>query len=110
MERIESILATNLPPGFRYDWSGESRDLRETGAEIWWFIGMALLIVYMVLASQFESLVHPITVILAVPLAALGAFGLLWLLNQGALAGLWAPISGMNNNLFSSASATRSCR
>lgn len=101
MGKIEALVKEDLPPGFRLDWAGESRDLRETSSELWWFIAMALLIVYMVLASQFESLVHPITVILAVPLAALGAFGLLWILNAGGQAGLWKPLPGMNSNLFS---------
>ncbi|MBT6236729.1 MAG: efflux RND transporter permease subunit, partial [Verrucomicrobia bacterium] len=84
-----------------YDWSGESRDLQDAGKEIYWILILALIIVYMVLASQFESLVHPLTVMLTVPLAAVGALGLLWLL--GALGKLgWIPsIPAMNINLFS---------
>jgi multidrug efflux pump len=79
VDRIEEILAKELPPGFRYEWAGEANDLKETGGEIYFVLILAVLIVYMVLASQFESLVHPFTVILALPLAAVGAFGFLWL-------------------------------
>jgi multidrug efflux pump subunit AcrB len=90
-----------LPAGFLYDWSGESRYLRDTGKEVWLVLVLALIIVYMVLAAQFESLVHPLTVILAVPLAAVGAFGLLWLLNFGGKIGVLPVIPAMNLNLFS---------
>jgi multidrug efflux pump subunit AcrB len=99
--RVEDLLRTDLPGGFLYTWSGESRDLRDTGHEVWLVLILALVIVYMVLAAQFESLVHPLTVILAVPLAAVGAFGLLWLLNFGGKIGVLPVIPAMNLNLFS---------
>jgi multidrug efflux pump len=101
VDRVEDMLRADLPPGFLYDWSGESRDLREAGQEIWFVLILALIIVYMVLAAQFESLIHPLTVILAVPLAAVGAFGLLWLLAYLGKAGLIPPVPAMNINLFS---------
>jgi hydrophobe/amphiphile efflux-1 (HAE1) family protein len=81
VEKIESILTRELPPGFRYEWAGEAKELVETGGEVWFVFALAIIIVYMVLASQFESLIHPFTVMLALPLAAVGAFGLLWLCN-----------------------------
>ena len=96
IDRTEEMLQGDLPPGFLHDWSGESKDFKDAGREVWWVLILALVIVYMVLASQFESLVHPFTVILAVPLAAVGAFGLLWLVH------LIAPmVPAMNMNLFS---------
>lgn len=101
VERTEAMLETELPPGSLYTWAGESRDFKEAQSEIWWVLGLALVIVYMVLASQFESLIHPFTVMLAVPLAAVGAFGLLWLLDFGGRTGLYPPIPAMNINLFS---------
>jgi hydrophobe/amphiphile efflux-1 (HAE1) family protein len=101
MTRVEEMLKTELPAGFRYDWTGESRDLRETAGETWGFLVLALIIVYMVLAAQFESLIHPITVMAAVPLAGLGAFGLLWLLHIGGAMNIIPDLPSMNRNLFS---------
>jgi len=101
LERVEQILKEDLPPGFLYTFAGESRDLRESGDEVLFVLVLALLIVYMVLAAQFESIVHPFTVILAVPLAALGAFGLLWLLAFLGKSGIMPPLPAMNINLFS---------
>jgi multidrug efflux pump subunit AcrB len=101
IERVEAMLATELPPGTLHKWSGESRDLREAQDQFWWILGLAIVIVYMVLASQFESLIHPFTVMLALPLAGVGAFGLLWLLGFGGMTGWLPPIPAMNFNLFS---------
>ncbi len=98
---VETMLAKELPSGFLYAWGGDAKSLQESSGEIWWVIGLALIIVYMTLAAQFESFVHPITVRLAVPLAGIGAFGLLWLLDFGGKIGLYHPIPAMNINLFS---------
>ena len=96
----EQILKTNLPPGFRYQWAGEAKDLRESGGDIVFVLLLALAIIYMVLAAQFESLIHPLTVMGAVPLAGLGAFGLLWLLHYLPPHLGLRPIPSMNINLF----------
>ena len=78
VDRTEAILAEMLPAGYTYDWLGEARNLRESSSSIYFFLILAIIVVYMVLAAQFESLVHPFTVMLALPLAFLGAFGLLY--------------------------------
>jgi len=96
INRAEEMLKGDLPAGFLHDWSGESKDFKDAGREVWFVLILALIIVYMVLASQFESLIHPFTVILAVPLAAVGAFGLLWLIHV-----LMPAVPAMNMNLFS---------
>ena len=101
VRKVEAMLATELPPGFLYAWGGDARNLRDASNEIWWVLGLAAVIVYMTLAAQFESLIHPLTVMLALPLAAIGAFGLLWMLDAGGKVGLYAPIPAMNINLFS---------
>lgn len=98
---VEAMLATELPPGFLYAWGGDAKSLRETSTEVWWVLGLAIIIIYMTLAAQFESFIHPFTVMLALPLAAIGAFGLLWLLDYGGKIGLYPPIPAMNINLFS---------
>ena len=59
--------------------AGESRELAESGAALYFAFGLALLVVFMVLASQFESMIHPLTVLVAVPLAITGALVTLYL-------------------------------
>ncbi len=101
VKQVEAMLAKELPSGFLYAWGGDAKSLNETSNEVWWVLVLAMVIIYMTLAAQFESLVHPITVMVALPLAAIGAFGLLWLLDFGGKAGLYPPIPAMNINLFS---------
>jgi multidrug efflux pump subunit AcrB len=101
IERVQGILATELPPGFLTAWAGESRDFLDTQYQFWWILGLAIVIVYMVLASQFESLIHPFTVMLALPLAGVGAFGLIWLIEFGGQTGVIPRVPAMNFNLFS---------
>lgn len=81
VERAEAILASMPQSGFTYQWKGEARDLRESSGDVYFFMILAIIVVYMVLGAQFESFVHPFTVMLALPLAMLGAFGLLYLLS-----------------------------
>lgn len=72
LDSLDAIATTTLPPGSSQALAGESRELRESGAALYVAFGLALLVVYMVLAAQFGSLVHPFTVLLAVPLAVTG--------------------------------------
>ena len=101
VSRVKGNARSTNASGFLYDWSGESRDLQDAGQEIGWVLVLALVFVYMVLASRFESLLHPLTVMLTVPLAAVGALGLLWLIGALGRVG-WMPlVPAMNVNLFS---------
>jgi len=101
VKEVEAMLSRELPAGFLYAWGGDAKSLSDASTEFWWLLGLAAVIVYMTLAAQFESLVHPLTVMLALPLAAIGAFGLLWVLDLGGKIGLYPPIPAMNFNLFS---------
>jgi multidrug efflux pump subunit AcrB len=79
-----------LPRGSSTALAGESRELEESGSSLYFAFVLALVVVFMVLASQFESLVHPFTVLLAVPLAVTGA--LFTLLLAGSTINVYSQI------------------
>lgn len=64
---------TPAPAGVRAEIGGENEEMRRSFRELAFAFGMALLLVYMILAAQFESFVHPFTILLSVPLALVGA-------------------------------------
>ena len=77
-----------LPSGWTTQLGGLSREFVESGQAIYFTFGIALLIIFLVLSAQFESFLHPLTVLLSVPLACAGALGALFL-------------SGLTLNVFS---------
>jgi len=92
-EALDSLYAAGdevLPAGSSIALAGESRELVESGNALYYAFLLALVVVFMVLAAQFESLIHPFTVILAVPLAVTGA--LLDLLVTGSTLNLFSQI------------------
>lgn len=75
---LKAEAAKNPTPGITYSWDGQARDYLEASGGVSLAFGMALLLVFLVLAAQFESWIHPAVIMLTVPLAALGGlFGLL---------------------------------
>ncbi len=82
------VAAEILPQEYTTALTGASETFQQTFSSLIFALFLALIITYMLLASQFESFVHPFTIMLAVPLAAIGALGLLW-------------VTGMSLNLFS---------
>jgi hydrophobic/amphiphilic exporter-1 (mainly G- bacteria), HAE1 family len=72
MTLMEEIANKTLPPGAGYEWTAMSYQEKVVGGQIYWAFGLALLLVYLVLAGQYESWYAPISVILAVPLSLLG--------------------------------------
>jgi multidrug efflux pump len=82
LDSLSALAAEVLPGGSTTALTGESRELEESGSALYFAFGLALLVVFMVLASQFESLIHPFTVLLAVPLAVAGALFTLSLANS----------------------------
>ncbi|HEX8057752.1 MAG TPA: efflux RND transporter permease subunit [Novosphingobium sp.] len=80
--------ARNSPEVLSVGYRGDSLSFKQTGGSIWVVFAITVLIIYLLLAAQFESFVHPAVIVSAVPLAV-----------AGGIIGLWA--AGMTINLFS---------
>jgi HAE1 family hydrophobic/amphiphilic exporter-1 len=78
---LEGWLRANLPPGYTFEATGQAKEFARSFQGLGFALIFALVGVYMVLASLFESYRHPFTVLVMVPLAVMGAFGLLILTN-----------------------------
>ncbi|MFM8799276.1 MAG: efflux RND transporter permease subunit [Tagaea sp.] len=78
LAELERFAAEELPPEARISYQGQSREFKESAASLYVTFGLALLIVFLVLAAQFESWIHPFIIMLAVPLAVTGGLGALW--------------------------------
>jgi multidrug efflux pump subunit AcrB len=82
IDSLRAAAAEVLPPGSSNSLAGESRELEDSGTALYFAFVLALIVVYMVLAAQFESLIHPFTVLMAVPLAVSGALVTLFVMNS----------------------------
>jgi len=87
LDEIEAIARDEMPVGFALVPAGNTRDFRESSTELYATFAVSLLFIYLVLAAQFESFADPITILLSVPLALLGALVALF-------------VSGHNINIF----------
>ena len=84
IDDIEATLAdVPVTRNVRLEVGGENEEMRRSFRDLAFAFGLALILVYMILAAQFESFVHPFTILMAVPLALVGAVGALWLTGQG---------------------------
>lgn len=88
LDFLNNLAKTELPAHANVDYKGLSQMLKESGSSMVFIFGLALLITYLVLAAQFENFIHPLVILLTVPLALVGA-----------LTGLY--FSGMSINIFS---------
>jgi HAE1 family hydrophobic/amphiphilic exporter-1/multidrug efflux pump len=82
IDAMESIKATVLDDTFTTDLGGESRDFVESSSNTAFAFGLALLLIFLILAAQFESFIDPFIIILTVPMAIAGALFSLWLFDQ----------------------------
>jgi len=79
---LDRIADTSLPPTIKRDLTGQSREFRESSSALYFLFGFAVVFIYLVLAAQFESFVHPLTILLSVPLAVAGALAALFAFGQ----------------------------
>jgi multidrug efflux pump len=82
LAKMEEIARETLDESFKTDLAGEARDLRDTSSGTAFAFVFALLLIYFVLAAQFESFRDPLAILLTVPLALVGAVGALWFWGQ----------------------------
>ena len=75
LQVMEAIARETLPAGFDFAWAGQSLEETEAGSRAAFIFALSILLVYLVLAAQYESWVLPFIILLGVPLAVLGALG-----------------------------------
>ncbi|MDP6040885.1 MAG: efflux RND transporter permease subunit [Candidatus Latescibacteria bacterium] len=73
LDDLDRIAATELPGGVNRELSGQSREYQTSTNTLYFMFGLAVVFIYLVLSAQFESFVHPMTILLSVPLAVFGA-------------------------------------
>jgi HAE1 family hydrophobic/amphiphilic exporter-1 len=93
-DRVEALRGAvaemGLPTGYSTRVSGRARELEETFSEFLWAFLLSVILMYIILASQFESLVHPFTILLSLPLSV--PFALLSLLVAGQTLNLYSAL------------------
>jgi multidrug efflux pump len=82
LDALDEIVHDDLPPTIRTDLNGQSREFRESSSKLQFLFIFAVLFIFLVLSAQFESFVHPFTILLSVPLAVVGALFSLFVFRQ----------------------------
>ena len=82
IEAMQQLSAKTLPQGYTYEWSGISLEELASGSTTLILFGLGTLVVYLTLSAQYESFVLPFIILLAVPMALLGALSAQWLRGQ----------------------------
>jgi len=82
LDEVQRLARAVLPPGYRIVLGGAAQTFQESFAELALALWLGIAVAYMVLGSQYNSYVHPATVLLALPLGLSGALGALWLAGQ----------------------------
>ncbi len=82
LSKVQNYLDQELPANFRTDITGEAQDFKESFFYLTMAMVFAVIFIFLVLSGQFESFVHPFTILMTLPLAGVGAFGALLALNM----------------------------
>ncbi|MFP4501677.1 MAG: efflux RND transporter permease subunit [Candidatus Hydrogenedentota bacterium] len=88
LTKLEQFMAEELPSGFDYELTGQAQDFEESFYYLSLALAFSIIFIYLILAAQFESFLYPLSILTALPLATVGAFGMLW-------------VFGMSFNIFS---------
>ncbi len=79
MEELDAISGKILPSDYTASYKGQADTMKESFGFLLFALVLGIIMAYMVLAAQFESFIHPFTVLLSMPLSFIGAFGALFL-------------------------------
>jgi len=87
LDKVVSLIESELqqiqfPEGYQYEITGEEQKRAQSFSSLQFALLLSIILIYMVLASQFESLVHPFTILLTIPLAAVGAVLIFFVLGK----------------------------
>jgi multidrug efflux pump len=82
LDDLDKIAAEKLPGGMKREYAGQSLEYKSSSTSLYFMFLLAITFIYLVLAAQFESFVHPLTILLSVPLAVFGALLTLFLFGQ----------------------------
>jgi multidrug efflux pump len=93
IEAMRAAAADTLPAAARISWDGQSREYLESGGSLYATFAMALLVVFLVLAAQFESFINAMVILVTVPLAMTGA--LIGLLSYGSSVNVFSQIGSI---------------
>ena len=82
LKDLDRIADASLPATIKRDLTGQSREFRDSSSALYFLFLFAVVFIYLVLAAQFESFIHPLTILFSVPLAVAGALIALFLFKQ----------------------------
>ncbi len=82
LDDLDRIAEEKLPPGIKHEYAGQSLEYKDSSSALYFMFILAIIFIYLVLSAQFESFVHPLTILLSVPLAIFGALLTLYLFGQ----------------------------
>ncbi len=82
MAYLTAFANKELPPSVSHDFEGQGRELGKAGMAFLMALGLGIVLVYIILAAQFESLVHPFTIMMSLPFAVIGGIGGLLIAQQ----------------------------
>jgi len=82
LDDLDIIAQEKLPTGIKHDLAGQSLEYKSSSTSLYILFLLAVVFIYLVLSAQFESFVHPLTILLSVPLAVFGALLTLFIFRQ----------------------------